>query len=144
MNTSKKLENISSQGIPILLELIQKYLDRQILLPTYKNDAYTRHYLMEIIRNKNKIQFILNKTLRSMKIDKKQMIVPENLLFYTVYAFFWEKKGIDKLKNEILPLSLKKEQIQFFKQFYERLTNFIWEYALKGKPEIEQFIYHSM
>ena len=81
MNTSKKFENISSQGIPILLELIQKYLDRQILLPKYKKDTYIKHYLMEIIRNKNKIQFILNKTLRSMKIDKKQLLVQENLLF---------------------------------------------------------------
>ena len=138
MNASKKFEKISSQGIPILLELIQKYLDRQILLPTYKNDTYTKHYLMEIIRNKNKIQFILNKTLRSMKIDKKQMIFQENLLFYAVYAFFWEKKSLDKIKNEILPLSLKKNQIQFFKQFYERLTNFKWEFALKGKTEIEK------
>ncbi|QEE16500.1 RsmB/NOP family class I SAM-dependent RNA methyltransferase [Promethearchaeum syntrophicum] len=138
MNASKKLESESSQGIPILLEIIQKYLDHQILLPTYKNDTYTKHYLMEIIRYKNKIQFILNKTLRSMKIDKTQRIIHENLLFYAVYAFFWEKKSWDKIKNESFPLSLKKDQIHLFKQFYERLSNFKWEYALKGKTKIEK------
>jgi len=138
MNTSKKEKVSSSQGISLLLDLIQKYLDHQILSPTFKNDTYSKHYLMEIIRYKNKIQFILNKTLRSMKKEIKQRLNQTNLLFYAVYSFFWEKKSFEKIKKELLPLSLNREQIQDFQKFYQRLSNFNWEIALKGKNEIEQ------
>jgi len=138
MNTSKKEKVSSSQGISLLLDLIQKYLDQQKLSPTFKNDTYSKHYLMEIIRYKNKIQFILNKTLRSMKKEIKQRLNQPNLLFYSVYSFFWEKKSFEKIKKELLPLSLSREQIQDFQKFYQRLSNFDWEIALKGKNEIEQ------
>jgi 16S rRNA C967 or C1407 C5-methylase (RsmB/RsmF family) len=138
MNTSKKNKVKLSQGIPLLLDLIQKYLDKQILSPTFKNDAYIKHYLMEIIRYKNKIQFILNKTLRSMKKEIQQRLNQTNLLFYAVYSFFWEKKSFKKVRKELLPLSLSREQIQDFQKFYQRLSNFNWEIALKGKNEIEQ------
>ncbi len=138
MNTLKNKKVSSSQGISLLLDLIQKYLDHQILLPSFKNDTYTKHYLMEIIRYKNKIQFILNKTLRSMKKDIKQRLNQTNILFYVVYSFFWEKKSLEKIKKEILPLSLSRQQIQDFQKFYQRLSNFSWEIALKGKTEIEQ------
>jgi len=138
MNTSKKEKVSSSQGISLLLDLIQKYLDHQILSPTFKNDTYIKHYLMEIIRYKNKIQFILNKTLRSMNKEIKQRLNQTNLLFYSVYSFFWEKKSFEKIKKELLPLSLNREQIQDFQKFYQRLSNFNWEIALKGKNEIEQ------
>ncbi len=138
MNTSKKFKVTSSQGILLLLDFIQKYLDHQKLSPTFKNDNYTKHYLMEIIRYKNKIQFILNKTLRSMENDMKQRLNQANLLYYAVYAFFWEKKSFEKIKKELLPLSLSREQIQDFQRFYQRLSNFNWEIALKGKNEIEQ------
>ncbi|MHA1476389.1 MAG: RsmB/NOP family class I SAM-dependent RNA methyltransferase [Promethearchaeota archaeon] len=138
MNISKNKKDSSSQGISLLLDLIEKYLDHQILLPTFKNDTYIKHYLMEIIRYKNKIQFILNKTLRSMKKEIKQRLNQTNLLFYSVYSFFWEKKSVEKIKKELLPLSLSREQIQDFQKFYQRLSNFNWEIALKGKNEIEQ------
>ncbi len=138
MNTSKNKKVSSSQGISHLLDLIEKYLDHQILLPIFKNDTYSKHYLMEIIRYKNKIQFILNKTLRSMKKEIKQRLNQPNLLFYSVYSFFWEKKSFEKIKKELLPLSLSREQIQDFQKFYQRLSNFNWEIALKGKNEIEQ------
>jgi len=138
MNTSKNKKVSSSQSISLLLDLIQKYLDHQIIPPTFKNDSYTKHYLMEIIRYKNKIQFILNKTLRSMNKEIKQRLNQTNLLFYAVYSFFWEKKSIEKMKKELLLLSLSRGQIQDFQKLYQRLSNFSWEIALKGKNEIEQ------
>ena len=130
--------NAYSQGISVLLDLIQKYLEHQKQLPLLNNNPYTKHYLMEIIRYKNKIQFILNKTLRSLKYREKNEILPENLLFYTIYAYFWEKKNLNRIENEIKPLFLNKEQINNFQRFYEKLSNFNWEIALKGKTEIER------
>ncbi len=132
MNTSKK-----SQGIQLLLDLIQNYLDDNYV-KQYLEDNYVKHYLMEIIRYKNKIKFILNKTLRSMKYDMKQPLFQDSLLFYAVYVFFWEKKNLKKIKKELLLLSLNREQIQYFQRFYDRLSYFNWEIALKGKNEKEQ------
>ncbi|MHA2248592.1 MAG: hypothetical protein ACXADY_26840, partial [Candidatus Hodarchaeales archaeon] len=84
-----------------LLELIRKWIhdsnspeiheSKSTLSPT------NQHYLKEIIRYWNKIQFITKKTLRSLPTSKQLHSRNLELFFYITYRYLWEKASFTSI-----------------------------------------------
>ncbi|MHA1966398.1 MAG: RsmB/NOP family class I SAM-dependent RNA methyltransferase [Candidatus Hodarchaeales archaeon] len=126
-----------------LLGLIRKWIHvsnnpeihtlKSTLIPT------NQHYLREIIRYWNKIQYITRKTLRSLsrEEDKKLRTRKLELFFYITYRSLWEKASLTSILNELKDEydGLGKENL---KDFYSKLASFNFDIALENKSEIEQ------
>ena len=95
-----------------------------------------QHYLREIIRYWNKIQYITKKTLRSLSNDKKLHRGKLELFFFITYRYMWEKASFTSILHELGKENLKdKEDL---KDFYSKLVSFDLDIALENKSEIEQ------
>ncbi|MCP4762045.1 MAG: hypothetical protein GY870_09690, partial [archaeon] len=113
---------------------LDKYSKKMV---NYKNSAeynnIQRHYLMEILRYKNKINFIINKTFRSLEVEKTKNSLKIGLFFYITYRYFWENAKFHELNSELSQLLKNSEQKNLFKNFFNRLRTFSWEIALTDK-----------
>ena len=90
------------------------------------------HYITEIIRYWNKLQFIAKKTLRSLSKDSNAENISLEVYIYTTYRFFWEEAQFETIVNEINDsLRIPEKKILF--KFYEKLSTFKWEIALQKK-----------
>lgn len=127
-----------------LLELIRQWITvsnnpefhtlKSSLIPT------NQHYLQEIIRYWNKIQYITKKTLRSLSNDKKLHNRKLELLFYITYRSMWEKASLSSILKELLELRYEPEGLrkEHLKDFYSKLASFNLDIALENKSEIER------
>lgn len=107
---------------------------RSTLTPT------NQHYLREIIRYWNLIQYITKKTLRSISNDKKLHTRELELFLYITYRYIWEKASLTSILNELKYdySGLGKENLQDFYFYYSKLASFNLDIAMKNKSEIEQ------
>jgi len=95
------------------------------------------HYLTEIIRYWNKLQFIAKKTLRSLSKDSNAENISLEVYIYTTYRFFWEEAQFETIVNEINDsLRIPEKKILF--KFYEKLSTFKWEIALQKKTQVDK------
>ncbi|MHA2202446.1 MAG: RsmB/NOP family class I SAM-dependent RNA methyltransferase [Candidatus Hodarchaeales archaeon] len=124
-----------------LLGLIRKWVhisnNPEIHTLKYTLIPTNQHYLREIIRYWNKIQYITTKTLRSLSNDKKRHKRKLELFLYITYRYMWEKASFTAILNELKYEydGLGKENL---KAFYSKLASFNFDIALKNKSEIEQ------
>ncbi len=125
-----------------LLELIRKWIhdsnSPEIHRTKFTLTPINQHYLQEIIRYWNKIQYITKKTLRSLSNDKKH----ENLelFFYITYRQLWEKASLTSILNSINELKYEYDGLvkEKLKDYYSKLSSFNIDIALEKKSKIEQ------
>jgi len=127
-----------------LLGLIRKWMDEpnnpEIHASKSTLTPKNQHYLREIIRYWNKIQYITKKTLRSLSDDKKLHKRKLELFLYITYRYMWEKASFTSILNELKYEydGLGKENLKDFYFYYSKLASFNLDIALKNKSEIEQ------
>ncbi len=129
-----------------LLGLIRKWINvsnspeihtlKSTLTPT------NQHYLLEIIRYWNKIQYITKKTLRSLsrEEDKKLRLRKLELFLYITYRSLWEKASLPSILNEVTEQKYDYDDLgkENLKVFYSKLASFNFDIALENKTKIEQ------
>ena len=105
------------------------------------NAVYTEHglthyhYITEIIRYWNQLNFISNKTLRSLPKGNTLGQMKKETLIYLTYRYFWEKAQFPVILSEIdEDQGLHRE---FLFSFYTKLTSFNWDIALQNKSKTE-------
>jgi len=89
------------------------------------------HYYNEIIRNWNKLNFIIQKTLRSLKKSNKDKSYSNKLLLLATYRLTFEKADIETIIKEL-------GQTDDIISFLKKLQTFSWKLALKGKSKLEK------
>lgn len=95
------------------------------------------HYLTEIIRYWNQIQFITKKTLRSLPQDNILEKLKLETYFYVTYRFFWEEAPFPGIMAEIAD-DIGSPEKQMLLEFYNRLSTFKWDVALQNKTILEK------
>ncbi|MHA1438410.1 MAG: hypothetical protein ACTSPD_12620 [Promethearchaeota archaeon] len=119
-------------SIQKLINLLSGFLEGKykIYNEKYQKNAYIIHYYNEIIRNWNKLNFIIKKTIRSLNFeqigDKRELAK----LFYAVYRLLWENSKKSEIDSELKYESEK--DLKIF-QIIKKLKSFSWQKALAGK-----------
>lgn len=98
--------------------------------------AIVVHYFKEITRFWNKLNFVVKKTLRSIKSNKSDKEIIFHELIYFAYRYFQEGASYQNLIDELT--SYENPPNTLFKSFFEKLESFSWEIALEGKNELEK------
>ena len=124
---------INQQTLNDLVKLLSKFVERKpgTLSGKYRSNPQIVHYYSNIIRNWNKINYILkrrlnstNKHLVSGSSDRAKSLI-------AIYRIVWEKAKTSKIVEE---LNLTKQQSNLL----NKIELFSWKQALKGKNEIER------
>lgn len=87
------------------------------------------HYLKEIIRYWNKLNFIILTTFRTVKILPSLQAI----LLYATYRAFYEQTAIETVSNELDSVQLTPNEKDSFHSFLKKLQTFNWERALLRK-----------
>jgi len=117
------------KAVKIILHLLSEFIQgrTQILSAENRKNNKITHYYYEIVRYWSKLNFIINKTLRSLE---KNLHVEKELLLYTTYRVMFEKAKIQDILMEV-------DQNEKLLIYLKRLENFSWTIALKGKMKVE-------
>jgi len=117
------------KAVKIILHLLSEFIQgrTQILSAENRKNNEITHYYYEIVRYWSKLNFIINKTLRSLE---KNLHVEKELLLYTTYRVMFEKAKIQDILMEV-------DQNEKLLIYLKRLENFSWTIALKGKMKVE-------
>jgi len=142
IETGKKKNNY----IKIIITLLEQFIeDKRVTLSKkplkeYRQDPKIYHYYNEIIRYWSKLNYIINKTVRSLDISLDSNVSKNDFelakCLYSAYRMLWEDATPEQILTEI---SLRNPQI------LARLKTFSWEIALKGKTTLEKLsIFYAM
>ena len=126
-----------------IILLISQFLEGDVvsLSENERMEPNIFHYYHEVIRYFNKLNFVISKTLRSLRLNINLQKYDKAFLLYVVYRKMEEKKSDHILEKEYDNidkfdfLNLPKSQ---YLQFLNRLESFSWDIALKGKDKVEQ------
>ncbi len=132
MNVSESIQN--------LIEFIEKFKkSKRFSLPRDSTlDPQIIYYFSEVIRNWNKLNYIIKKTLRSLNLNDEFNEFEQALLFYITYRIRLENVALDSLLNELKYYRIIDRNFEHFKSFSMKAKTFSWEIALKGKSNIER------
>jgi 16S rRNA C967 or C1407 C5-methylase (RsmB/RsmF family) len=101
---------------------------------TSRHTRSEHHYYTEITRYFNQIQFIINKTKRSLSESSNLEIA---YYLYITYRYFWEKSKFKDIRVDFKQnLSLEEEKELL--SFYNRLMTWNWDISLQNKQKIEK------
>ena len=131
---------IGKNRLEILLELIGRFLHSKTyhLYRSETVDPFIIHYYFEIIRNWNKLNYLIKKVLRSLNLGEFLDIFHQSLFFYFAYKIQFEKANIQDLLSELNLLILDEKVTENIQNLFEKFQNFSWEIALKNKNKIER------
>ena len=120
--------------IDTVLGLITQFLEGKYtsLSGQYRESPHIVHYYKEIIRYWSKLNFVINKTLRSMKQPGKISHREKAIFLYSTYRFKMENATIDSIINELKVL--KEVNVN---TFLEKLSTFSWKRAFEEKSKEE-------
>lgn len=130
---NKNSLKISEDPYTILLGLLTEFIKdkTKIIQVNFIHNPLVVHYYNEIIRYWNRLNYAINKSLRSLdNLDVENYIEKAKILLLA-YRILYEKANIDLLKEE-LNLNDKYDKI------INRIITFSWDYALKDKSDIER------
>ncbi|MHA2267262.1 MAG: RsmB/NOP family class I SAM-dependent RNA methyltransferase [Promethearchaeota archaeon] len=96
------------------------------------------YYFSEVVRNWNKLNYIIKKTLRSINFIDGFNELEQALLFYIAYRIRFENIPLDYLHNNLKNYGINDRNFEKFKSFIEKTKSFSWEIALKGKSNVEK------
>ncbi len=119
---------IDLKSLEILLKGLSDFIDgkSRLLKEKHRKNATVFHYYQEIVRNWNKLNFIINKTTRSLKTKVDLDSHLKAHLYYSTYRIFQEKVPIRIIIQELKPSDKLLELLK-------KLTSFSWSRALEGK-----------
>ena len=129
------MRNDNKNFINEILNLVSQFIEGKIvnLDKTTREHPIIFHYYTEIVRYWSRLNYILQKTLRSLDLyDLPQKEIPPYI--YTIYRKIQENAS---KKNILDELNLSSDQNIDFSRFIERLETFSWEHALSGKSKKE-------
>ena len=120
--------------IEIILSLITQFLEgkRTSFDEKHRENPQIIHYYKEIVRFWSKLNFIINKTLRSMKKEIRISHNERAIYLYSTYRLKMENATIRLILDE---LKISKESN--IDVFLEKLNTFSWKRAFEGKNEEE-------
>lgn len=126
---------IKEGNIEIIISLLERFLSGETGIISKKKYTHPRilHYYNEIVRYWSKLNYIIKKTLRSLKINNQNTQVDKARYLYITYRILLEKASNNSIFNE---LRIPKDNLNI-SQFIKRLHTFSWEKAIKGKSKIE-------
>ncbi len=127
------MPSINQKVLSRLIQLLINFLDRRTSTFSINNrsNAELVHYYYEIIRNWNKINFILK---RKLNFNKKLIILNSYdtaKYLIAIYRIVWEKENFLKVGNE---LNFTSDVINLMMN----LKFFSWEKELSSKNDIEK------
>lgn len=127
------MPNINQKVFNSLIKLLINFLERRTSTFSINNrsNAELVHYYYEIIRNWNKINFILK---RKLNFNKKLIILNSYdtaKYLIAIYRIVWEKENVLKVGNE---LNFTSDIISLV----DKLKEFSWKKELSSKNEIEK------
>ncbi|TFF93867.1 MAG: RsmB/NOP family class I SAM-dependent RNA methyltransferase, partial [Promethearchaeota archaeon] len=122
------------ESLKVLLNLLKRFLQGEsgIFKDSFRQDTFVYHYYKEIIRYWSKLNFIIRKTQRALKLKSNLHFAETACLLYATYRIFWEGAPNDEIQKEI---TLPHSEI---KPILEKIPSFSWEIALKNKSEEEK------
>lgn len=125
------MEDIKENSTNIVLSYLKKFLEGRIinLSQSDRKNPKIYHYYIEIVRNWNKLNFIVNKTLRSLKINDVEDKLEFAKYLFSAYRIIWENALLEDINTEI---SLKNSRI------FSRFKTFSMDKALDGKSKEER------
>ena len=120
--------------IDIVISLITQFLEGKFtsLNGQYRENPHIVHYYKEIIRYWSKLNFIVNKTLRSMGKTAKIGHDESAIYLYSTYRLMMENATIDSIVNE---LKLSKESNIL--SYLTKMSTFSWKRAFEEKSKEE-------
>ena len=126
---------IKKSYIDIILSLLDRFLSGKTGIISKQHYTHPRilHYYNEIVRYWSKLNFIIKKTLRSLKINNQNNLLDKVLYLYITYRILWENASNNSIFNE---LNIPRTNLKI-NQFIKNLHTFSWEKAIKGKTKIE-------
>jgi len=121
--------------IDILLSLIEQFLEGKFttLNEKYRENPQIVHYYKEIIRYWSKLNYIVNKTHRSLRRTASISHREQAMYLYSTYRLKMENATVNSILNELKPL-----KDQNIKAFLNQLSTFSWKRALEEKSSIEK------
>ena len=127
------MPNINQKVVSGLINLLTNFLERRTSTFSINNrsNAELVHYYYEIIRNWNKINFILKRKLKFT--NKSPVSYSYSIAKYliAIYRVVWEKENAMKVGKELKFVAHELDLIK-------KLEFFSWEQALIGMKEIER------
>ncbi|MFX1340793.1 MAG: hypothetical protein ACFFDK_19440 [Promethearchaeota archaeon] len=129
------MKNDNQNFINEILSLLNQFIDGKIvkLERCSREHPVIFHYYIEIVRYWNKLNFILQKTLRSLDIHNPL----RNEMSRYIYTTYRKIQENATKKNILSELDLPHDQYIQISRFIEKLDSFSWKYALIGKTNLE-------
>ena len=117
-----------------ILSVITGFLEGDFapLNERYRMNSQIIHYYKEIIRYWSKLNFITNKTRRSLRNDETLTSLENARYLYSTYRMMVENAKLDAIKSELDIIPGSK-----IHAFLKRLTSFSWKKAFNDKNELE-------
>ena len=125
-------EKHTHNHIKTIITLLEQFIkDKSVTLNKleYRQVPKVFHYYNEIIRYWSKLNYMINKTLRSLESKDVKNNRELAKCLYSAYRMLWEDARPEQILTEI---SLRNPQI------LEKLKTFSWEIALEGKTPLEK------
>lgn len=122
--------SLDSEVVEKIVKLIIGFLNgrRVKLSENEKKTPSIFHYFQEIIRFWSKLNYVLQKTLRSLSV-KKVSKETEAMLLFAAYRILIENAEPEQVRNEVPTVE---------KSYLARLRTFSWGKALKNKRKVEK------
>jgi len=108
---------------------------------TLRRDKTAFHYYTEIVRYWNKLNFVLNYTIRALNIHGELEPATKSMYLFLIYRFYWENASLKDLLTDLEPLRstegeiLNKHQVR---TFFNKLQTFSWNKAFSNKSKLEK------
>ena len=129
------MRNDHKNSINEILNLVSQFIEGKIVNLDKANRKKPNifHYYTEIVRYWSRLNYILQKTLRSLDVyDLPQK--DRATYIYTIYRKTQENEAKKNILNE---LNLSIDQSTNISRFIDKLETFSWERALSGKSKLE-------
>ena len=125
-------ENKKDNYVKTIITLLEQFIeDKRIPLNKleYRQDPKIYHYYNEIVRYWSKLNYIINKSFRSLDSKDAKNNFELAKCLYSAYRMLWEDATSEQILTEI---SLRNPQI------LARLKTFSWKIALEDKTSLEK------
>ncbi len=129
------MRNDNKNSINEIINLVSQFIEGKIvnLDKTNREHPNIFHYYTEIVRYWSRLNYIFQKTLRSLNLYD----VPQKEIATYIYTIYRKIQENTAKKNILDELNLSTNQNNNISRFIDKLETFSWERALSGKSKIE-------
>jgi 16S rRNA (cytosine967-C5)-methyltransferase len=137
------LQNNEDKHIKIIITLLKQFTEGKFvkLSAVYRENPKIFHYYQEIVRYWSKLNYIIRKTIRSLKQFEISDNYQEAEHLYFTYRIFFEKASSESIIKELRLLkNLSKKELMksSFYLFLNKLRAFSWKRAMIDKTSVEK------